>query len=1033
MKKNIKLATLSAFFLSIFTLGALSNNSPLSAHADDWTIVDTSVVTAYSYIMYDASDGYIFFRVNPNDYTSLPSDYKVTLGMTYFNVSDYNFLSYIQISHDNQTYVPFSTIYNQSNINYFFKDGTFRFGLRRNAETIREDGSYEYIKVLQGCEFPSYNYCSTGTNKTKYVQKETTISKLNRVVENGPKSGAVSYYEQMIEKKMMNYTGIAYGWNNANYSSNQNYRQLILSFGEHNVDFLANDHNANNTNRASDAYDIGKKLTINGLPIYKIRNHFPNTHVGYDHGFAYFYVNYPIDVLLMNKNNLVPTLHIEEGTEFMDVLLPEVNLKFVGGGWIANNSNEFRIDEPLEIYNHTLVDLPHHLGTDPHPILGQLPEEGCKLAFTVNTNDIDLTNAGNVFNIDGLYKCTLSITPSIGTILLLDKDSNNAVVQQFDGYLFAQNSNYTFEIEVICGQNTTVKFAINHLLVIDYTFSINKTGASDIWVIDTSGQLSIDVYQELDQYSPIINYGGTSSYDFIEGDSVYNFANVVNAFDLYDESVGVTNIVYEYEDGAVSDGKYNAGTWTLTIKLIVDGHEIISKTITINVHGNTSLATIYYDDGEPIKVPVGSKLNPPINPNTYREGEYDYVFDGWYFEGAKWDFENDIVQGDMHLYSRFKPVSPHYIVTAIFEGIERLSTTYSLTKGSVLPFEVFELEGASFEVFLNGNKITSLVVQDDITILVKYIVVYTYVEAKEATCTEDGNIGYWYSSIYAGYYFADPEGREVIKDVVIPKLNHDIIHLDYKDSTCSEVGNVDCYYCNNCHKHFSDGNAQNELEDWSITKKPHILTHHEKVDATCENDGHVEYWTCQNEPGVYYGDEACETKLEDIIIYAFGHNYLAPTYTWEEVDDGYQCKASIYCTHCHDEISETKLADKLVIREANCEHEGQISYSVRFANERFNAQTKIVKTSKTPHSYVFVEGVKATKDMDGVKEHYECSNCHRYFIKQGDEYNEVLYSELIYRIKSSGCGGSIATPSILLFASAGALSLLFVLKRKEDR
>ena len=1034
MKRSSKLTIISAFFLSAFALGSLPNcvkATPVKADGD-WEIVDTRVLPTTCLAMYDASDAYIYFKLSTNDYDSLGSQYSYVGNISYYNASEYNFLSYIQISNDNENYIPFSTIYHTSNINYFFKDGTFRFALRRDVNTIREDGSYQYIKVLEGCEFPSYSYCSTGTGKKKYVQSETTIATMTKYADGG--SHGIATYGEYTPKPMMTYTGIAYGWNNAHYNGTPlGYNQLILSFGEHNVDFLSNDHTANATNRATSAYDIGCRLTINGLPIYKIHDKFSYTHVGYDHGYAYFYIVYPEEVLLMNKNNLVPTLHIEGGTEFIDVLLPEVTLKFIGGGWIASNSGEYRIEDPLDFDENLLVSLPHTFGTAAHPIFSRLPTAGSKLAFTINTGDIDLSVSSNAFNIDGLYGCTLCVFPSMGAILLLDKDNGNATAQEFYGFMFAQNADYTFEIEVTCGAQTTVKFAINHFLVINHTFNANKATSPDIWVIDTSGALTLDYYKELNEYQPVISYGGSSTYDFMEGDPVYNFAGVVDAFDLYDDNVSYANLEFEYEDGAVTNNRYNAGTWTLTIKLSIEGYKTATKVVTIIVHGKVSIAKVYYDDSEPIEVPIGSKLTPPPNPNTYREGDYDYVFDGWYLDGAKWDFDNDIVQGDMHLYSKYKKVSPHYIVTVKFEGIERSPITYSLTRGSTLPFDLFELEGATFEVYANETKITSLVVQDDVTITVKYTVVYTYVEAKEPTCTEDGNIAYWYSAVYGNYYFADPYGRELIKEVKIPKLNHDIIHLNYKDSSCHEVGNVDCYYCNNCHKHFTDEGGQNELEDWAIAKKPHVLTHHDAKDATCEEDGYVEHWTCANEPGTYYGDEECTIILDSIVISAFGHDYRAPKYEWVETANGYECKATITCTHCNDEHTETKVANKVIVREATCEREGQVSYSVSFEDPRFNAQTKIVTTNKAEHAYVFVEKVEATKEMDGIKEHYECSNCHRCFIKNGDEYQEVEYAKLFYKYKSSGCGGNIAAPSLLLFASAGALAVLLMLKRKEDR
>ena len=1034
MKLKHQFIAIAALFLTAFTLNNFAHNSAdmSPAKADgEWTNVEVKVLPYQCVFTYDASQAYFHFTFSQNDYGSLTSDYYHVSATPYFNISDYNFLSYIQISSDDVTYVDFSNLYDSTHQNYFWKNGRLQIGIRRNIDTIMEDGKTPYVKILEGCEFPSYEYCANGGTKKKFVQQTTTISKFVSFADGS--TYGVSSYEEVAQKRQVNYTGIAPGWNNA--TSSTGYRSIILSFGTHNVDFLADDHQPNSTNRATSGYDIGNKLTINGLPIYKIHDKFSRTHVGYDHGFAYFWVIYPVEVLSITPTYLVPTLHIEPGAEFIDVALPEVTLKFIGGSWIASNADEYRISEPLNLdeYLDGDMSLPFQFDETAHAFFGSLPEDGCKLAFNMNSGNIDPTNSSYALNIDGIYKTLISIAPTTGNINLYNKDSGLELVQSLSGFVFTPNTDYTFELEIVCGTTTTLKLAINHLVVLNYTFNNDKSGSCDLWMIDTSHQFTVDYYKEVKQYQPIINYGGTTSYDFMEGDPVYNFAGVVNAFDLYDDSISAANLVYEYEEGAVTEGKYNAGTWTLTISLTVEGYPTATKVITINVHGTTSMAKISYDDGDVFEVPIGSKLVPPPNPDTYREGEYDYVFDGWYFAGAKWDFENDIVQGDMHLVSRFVPTNPHYIVTAIFEGLPKNSTTYSLTKGSSLPFEVFEMEGATFEVFYNDTKITSLVVQGDMTIVVRYTIVFTYVPAKDATCTENGNVGYWYSAIYAGYYFADSEGRELIPNVIIPKYNHDIIHLDYMDSSCHELGHVDCYYCNNCQKHFTDQIGENELIDWAIAKKPHVLTHHDGVEATCENEGTLEHWTCANEPGVYYGDEECTFELETIVIAALGHDYRNPTYTWREVEGGYECVASISCTHCHDVFTETKVATKVVVREATCSKEGQISYSVRFDNEKFSAQTKIINTAKSPHTYVHVGQLEPTKNMNGVKEHYECSECHKYFLKDGETYKEVEFADLLFKSKSSGCQSSVATPSLIVLVSAGALSALLMLRKKEER
>ena len=1034
MKAKHIVLSLATLFLSAFALNTLANESLHTAkvHADgEWETIETRALPDNGTFMCDGTDSYLFFTLSVNDYGTMANNHAHVLTVPYYRTSDYNFGTYIQLSNDGVNYVDFSTALHTTDVNYFFKDGTFRFGLAR-GESVREKATYKFIKVLEGCEFPSYTYCSTNGTKTKYVQSETTISKLQSVREYS--AAATTKYRDTTGVRMVTYTGIAAGWNNR---GSGDYRDLILQFGQHGVDYLSDDHTANATNRATKGYEIGQELTINGLPLYKIHDKFASTSVDYAHGFAYLHICYPAEVLLMTKTNLVPTLHISYGTDFMDVQLPEVTLKFIGGSWIASTAGDFTLDNPADIDTYSLVSIPHEFGNQSHAVLNNLPSGGIKLGFTINTGNTDSFSGGDVLLFDGMYHVLVAFYPGSGIINLTDKDNSNTIVQQFNGLIISPNTNYLFEFEIVCGETTSFKCAINHLLVLNYTFSNNKGGSCSMWCLDTSGKMSLDYYQELEAYRPIMGYGGTAYYDFMEGDPVYNFAGVINPTDLYDDNVSYANLSFEYEEGAVTNGKYNAGVWTLTITLTVDGYESVTMTVIINVHGTTSIAKIYYDDADPVEVPVGSLLVPPTNPATYTDGDYDYVFDGWYFEGAKWDFEHDVVQGDMHLVSHFKQVPHRYVVTVTFEGIDRSQETYTLAKGTALPFNVFELDGATFEVYQGGNKITSLVVQGDVSITVKYTVVYTYVPAKEPTCTEDGNVGYWYSPVYGNYYFADPEGREIIPDAIIPKLNHDIIHLDYQDSSCHEVGHIDCYYCRNCHKHFSDLEGHNEIDNWMIEKKPHVMTHHDYVAPTCEEVGYLEHWTCANEPSVYYGDAQGDTTLDNIIIPATGHSYLAPTYTWIETDGGYTCKAAIVCEHCHDEISETKVATKVVLKEASCSQEGQTSYSVRFDDPRFVSQNKTVITPKTPHNYVHFDQIEATQERSGVKEHYECSLCHACFIKDGENYTEVQYIDLLlkYEAKKSslGCNGSMATPSLIVLISAGALSVLLMLRRKEGR
>ena len=430
MRKNKTIIALSTLLLSAFTLTVAANKQTIrNVNADGWTVMNTKAVPHIALYMYNYTDAYLQIKLGTNDYSSMSSNYLHLATTDYYNINDYNFLTYIQFSDDNENFIPLSDVFNSQNLVYSYKDGKFQIGMRRTADA-ETDCKHQYIRILEGCEFPSYDYCVNGGSQKKYVQQEEVLAKYSRFVD-GTTYGYSSYTEY-VPPKPVTYTGIAPGWNNANYGSG-GYNDLIIMFGEWGVDYLANNQTPDATNRATSAYDIGNKLTINGVSIATIHDFYSDTKVSYDHGFCYFYVHYPTDVLLMNKNTLVPTLHIEGGAQFMDSLLPELTLKLVGGGWIQTDADEFRLDNPIDMDDHLLKEMPYNFGVDnPQPILAQIPDNGVQLAFTLTTGELPAIvvdeegiHNNHAINFDGFYNCVIAVYPNLGVFQLIDKGNNN--------------------------------------------------------------------------------------------------------------------------------------------------------------------------------------------------------------------------------------------------------------------------------------------------------------------------------------------------------------------------------------------------------------------------------------------------------------------------------------------------------------------------------------------------------------------------------------------------------------------------------
>lgn len=94
--------------------------------------------------------------------------------------------------------------------------------------------------------------------------------------------------------------------------------------------------------------------------------------------------------------------------------------------------------------------------------------------------------------------------------------------------------------------------------------------------------------------------------------------------------------------------------------------------------------------------------------------------------------------------------------------------------------------------------------------------------------------------------------------------DHNIEHIEYKKETCTEDGNIEYYYCTKCKKYFLDSDLTNETTyDKLIIKAHHELNHYESLDPTCTTTGYKAYDKCIN---------CSYTTYEE--IEALGHNFV---------------------------------------------------------------------------------------------------------------------------------------------------------------
>ncbi|MGN0817819.1 MAG: hypothetical protein ACI4L9_02510 [Candidatus Coproplasma sp.] len=169
--------------------------------------------------------------------------------------------------------------------------------------------------------------------------------------------------------------------------------------------------------------------------------------------------------------------------------------------------------------------------------------------------------------------------------------------------------------------------------------------------------------------------------------------------------------------------------------------------------------------------------------------------------------------------------------------------------------------------------------------------VLEHVEGKQPTCTQDGNVEYWHCSS-CGKDYGDSDARTEITQITLSATGHsevtvadgenhwqecEICHGKLSEmqphTSSTYLRNSEEHYkiCTECGAKFDVG-AHAEGEDCSICGytyfvETHALEHVEGKQPTCTQDGNLEYWYCA-ECDRYYADENAGAELSEVTLSA---------------------------------------------------------------------------------------------------------------------------------------------------------------------
>ena len=157
----------------------------------------------------------------------------------------------------------------------------------------------------------------------------------------------------------------------------------------------------------------------------------------------------------------------------------------------------------------------------------------------------------------------------------------------------------------------------------------------------------------------------------------------------------------------------------------------------------------------------------------------------------------------------------------------------------------------------------------------------------------------------------------------------------------------------------------------------HKCTHCSEILDKADHSGGTA--TCENKAvcsvcGLEYGDK-------------LGHDYGEVKYTWTSDNT---CKAERVCKHDSAHIeSETVTATGTTITAATCKEKGKMKYTATFVNTAFSMQEKEVDIDFAEHNFgERKDEIPATCIAGGMKAHYKCTVCGKYFDENKNETTE---------------------------------------------
>ena len=516
---------------------------------------------------------------------------------------------------------------------------------------------------------------------------------------------------------------IAFNKINSDYYNNHiqdNNSETILDFGENGVDYFSNDEQPDLTNRATKNYSIGYKLKLNGKPICE----YPGSVVSYAHGKNHLYVSIPLEFLKPSGIYKIPTLHLDEATNFVDVSLKEVTLNLFNGKWVS--SAETIPDEKYLSTNNYFDAFDAEdfdVGNNKVKIVGQVPnyENETDFAFEFKNDSENGSLAIYAFSNDEYSGLRLTIDLKNDIFSILDCSQGN-VIDSISCH-FESNEWYRVYFKVVFSNNNSFDYSLAIDDIVYLSGEEIEISSKDFFgeIVAIYSGIGVSSFSNPrpgnDIKKPVLSYNGEEICYFNIGDNMPDLKANCAAIDDVDGDVSdLIEIIWP--EGSLTGDVLNKGNWDVTIKTIDNSGNFGILNIKVIV-SDPNEVVVTFDGENPTYYTIGSLITKPEDPVKKDDKYATYTFIGWFNGDDEWDFENDYVTADLDLVSRFQTSERKYNVSIVTdEDVINMQLAY----GEHIDLSVYEKDGFIMNVICNGEEYKQSLyeVRADATINISY-------------------------------------------------------------------------------------------------------------------------------------------------------------------------------------------------------------------------------------------------------------------------------------------------------------------------